>query len=92
MRRFGLVVVLAVLIITGSVLAQENQTLSLVSPQPVRSGEINASGRVISLATVRIGSRLSAYIAEWGTSRAPSRHAWIPRRPRSVRPRPRSTT
>jgi hypothetical protein len=38
MRRFGLVVVLAVLIITGSVLAQENQTLSLVSPQRVRSG------------------------------------------------------
>jgi HlyD family secretion protein len=63
MRRFGLVVVLAVLIITGSVLAQENQTLSLVSPQPVRSG-------VISLATVRIGSRLSAYIAEWGTSKS----------------------
>jgi HlyD family secretion protein len=49
---------------------EEHQALSLVSPQPLRSSEVTATGRIVPLFTTVIGSRLAAHIVDWGKNEA----------------------
>jgi multidrug efflux pump subunit AcrA (membrane-fusion protein) len=50
--------------------AEERQSLSLVAAQPLRSGEVTATGRTLAQSSIRIGSRLAAHIVEWGKNEA----------------------
>lgn len=50
--------------------AEERQPLSLVAAQPLRSGEVTATGRTLAQSSTRIGSRLAAHIVEWGKNEA----------------------
>jgi len=50
--------------------AEERQPLSLVAAQPLRSGELTATGRAVAQFTASIGSRLAAHIVEWSKNEA----------------------
>jgi HlyD family secretion protein len=65
MRGFS-AAALVVLFVSAGAAAEEQRVLSLIAAQPVQSGAITATGRIVPQLSVRVGSRLSAHIVEWG--------------------------
>ncbi len=57
-------------LVAAAAAEEERQAISVVSPQPLRTAEVTATGRVLPLLTTLIGSRLAAHIVEWGKNEA----------------------
>ena len=68
--RVVLCLLTGLLLAAASAAAEERQALSLVPAQPLHPAEATATGRIVPQYSVRVGSRLSAHIVEWGNNEA----------------------